>query len=43
MRKSDEIKQVIEDNITDSSNKLVTELLLDIRNTLVQIHIGKKP
>jgi len=39
MRKTEEIKK----DIDESKEKLTHELLLDIRNTLVQIHIGKKP
>jgi len=41
MRKAEEIKKVME-GTKNSEVRLTQELLLDIRNTLVQIHIGKK-
>jgi len=40
MRKSKELKEEI-DKIENSQMKLFSEILLDIRNTLIQLHIGK--
>jgi len=40
MRKTEEIKRDIED-IQTYPDKVISELLLDIRNTVIQIHIGK--
>jgi len=41
MRKAEVIRKELKKNYADSPMELIAELMLDIRNTLIQIHIGK--
>jgi len=42
MRKTEEMKKSIVEDLKGSDMSIIAELLLDIRNTLVSLHINSK-